>query len=37
VDLSDAERAAFAEATEPIRAEAKERLGSALFDLAMRK
>ena len=37
VDLSDAERAAFGEATEPIRAEARERLGSALFDLAERR
>ena len=37
VDLSDAERAAFGEATEPIRAEARERLGSALFELAERR
>ena len=37
VDLSDAERAAFGEATEPIRAEARERLGSALFELADEK
>ncbi len=33
-DLSEAERAAFAEATAPVRAEARERLGAALFDLA---
>lgn len=36
VDLTDTERAAFADATEPIRAEARERLGSALFELAGR-
>ena len=37
VDLTDGERAAFTDATEPIRAEARERLGDALFELAMRK
>ena len=37
MDLTDEERAAFADATEPIRTEARERLGDALFDLAMRK
>ena len=37
VDLTDEERAAFKDVTEPIRTEARERLGDALFDLAMRK
>ncbi len=37
VDLNDAERAAFTGATGPIRAEARERLGSDLFDLAERR
>ena len=36
MDLTDEERAAFVGATQPIRAEARERLGSALFDLAGR-
>ena len=36
MDLTDEERAAFTNATEPIRAEARERLGDALFDLAGR-
>jgi len=35
-DLTEEERAAFSEATEPVRAEARERLGRALFDLTRR-
>lgn len=37
VDLTEEERAAFSEATEPVRAEARERLGRALFDLTGRE
>ena len=37
VDLTYGERAAFTAATEPIRAEARARLGDALFELAMKK
>ncbi len=37
VDLTDAERAAFFQVTEPIRADARKRLGDALFDLITRK
>ncbi len=35
-DLNARERAAFAEATEPVRTEAQARLGHTLFDLAAR-
>ena len=37
VDLTSGERAAFAEATAPVRTDARERLGGPLFDLATRR